>query len=99
MLILPTEPLLTPCQAKYFDLPLEHEHGEGWAYGVGLDIVGLMIGRANKTTLRDFMAENVFKVLDMHDSAFSAQQNPEPFKKLLKMTGHFDPDKPLSEEV
>lgn len=59
----------------------------------------MMVARANKTTLREYMAEHIWKAVGMTDSAFSVQQNPEPFKKRMKMASRAAEDQPLTMDL
>ena len=46
---------------KAYSTPLLFEPGQSWAYGGGLDWVGVLIGRLNKQVLGSYMAENIFE--------------------------------------
>lgn len=68
-----------------FTTPLLFEPGTGFTYGAGLDLVGLMIARANNSTLEAYMRKNVFDILGMHDTSFYIQHN-DIGKRLMPMT-------------
>lgn len=51
-------------------LPLAYAPGERFNYGFSIDLLGLIIGRAVKTSFRQAMAERVFGPLHMHDTDF-----------------------------
>jgi CubicO group peptidase (beta-lactamase class C family) len=44
-------------------LPLVHEPGEGWTYGVGIDWAGIMISRVLDKPLETIFQENIFEPL------------------------------------
>lgn len=50
--------------------PLDFEPGEGWAYGLGLDVLGAVIEIVSGKKFRDYVKENIFDPLDMNDSYF-----------------------------
>ncbi|MBR3848789.1 MAG: beta-lactamase family protein [Oscillospiraceae bacterium] len=50
--------------------PLDFEPGEGWAYGLGLDVLGAVIEIVSGKKFRDYVKENIFEPLDMNDSYF-----------------------------
>jgi methyl acetate hydrolase len=51
--------------------PLLFDPGEGWAYGIGIDWVGIAVEAASGQRLDAYLAENVFAPLDMTDTAFA----------------------------
>ncbi len=52
------------------ELPLEHQPGEDWLYGYGLDIAGLVIERISGERLGDFLKRRIFDPLGMADTGF-----------------------------
>ena len=52
-------------------VPLFFAPGTGWRYGVSLDILGEIVGRAHGATLGEAVAHYVTGPLDMTDTAFS----------------------------
>jgi len=50
--------------------PLDFEPGEGWAYGLGLDVLGAVIEIVSGKKFRDYVKENIFEPLEMNDSYF-----------------------------
>ena len=55
--------------------PLLFEPGTSWEYGAGLDWAGVMVGRANNTTLEGFMVENIWKPLGIVNATFHPSQH------------------------
>jgi CubicO group peptidase (beta-lactamase class C family) len=52
-------------------LPLMHQPGEGWMYGTGSDVLGVLIARASGQPLETFLRERLFAPLRMKDTGFS----------------------------
>ena len=51
-------------------LPLVHEPGEGWTYGVGTDVLGRLIEVWSGQPLDRYLAEQFFEPLGMTDTGF-----------------------------
>jgi len=51
-------------------LPLDHQPGTVWEYGLGLDILGLVIERVTGRNLGAHLDERLFTPLGMHDTGF-----------------------------
>jgi CubicO group peptidase (beta-lactamase class C family) len=51
-------------------VPLVFEPGEAWQYGIGIDVVGLLIEAARGRTLGEHLAETLFQPLGMADTIF-----------------------------
>jgi len=51
--------------------PLLFDPGEGWAYGIGTDWVGIAVEAASGQRLDAYLAEHVFAPLGMVDTAFA----------------------------
>ena len=51
--------------------PLLFDPGEGWAYGIGIDWVGIAVEAASGQRLDAYLAEHVFGPLGMTDTAFA----------------------------
>jgi CubicO group peptidase (beta-lactamase class C family) len=66
--------------------PLVFEPGTGWTYGASLDLAGLMVARANDTTLEAYMRQNIFDVLGMNDTTFHASDYNNLIERLMPMT-------------
>ncbi|KAH7412093.1 putative penicillin-binding protein [Phaeosphaeria sp. MPI-PUGE-AT-0046c] len=63
--------------------PLLFEPGSGWIYGCGLDLAGLMVARANETTLEEYMRMNIFDVLGMDDTSFHPAEHNNMLERLM----------------
>ena len=57
--------------ARLASIPLTFEPGKDWIYGIGIDVVGLVVERASGMKLDRFLEERIFKPLDMKDTGFS----------------------------
>lgn len=51
-------------------LPLMDQPGQRWRYNTGADVLGVLIARASKKPLGDFLHERIFQPLGMRDTAF-----------------------------
>ena len=51
-------------------LPLMHHPGERWMYHTGSDVLAVLIARASRQSLPDFMRERIFEPLGMKDTDF-----------------------------
>ncbi|MEO6839054.1 MAG: serine hydrolase domain-containing protein [Ginsengibacter sp.] len=52
-------------------LPLVHQPGEKWTYGLNYDLLGCIIEVVSNKNLADFFKENIFEPLDMKDTYFN----------------------------
>lgn len=53
-------------------LPLAHQPGEGWTYGLSTDVLGRLVEVLSGESLDVFFAERIFAPLGMKDSYFAA---------------------------
>jgi CubicO group peptidase (beta-lactamase class C family) len=51
-------------------LPLNHQPGTKWHYGVNTDVIGFMVERITGKKLGDYMQEVIFDPLNMSDTGF-----------------------------
>ena len=51
-------------------LPLMHQPGEAWQYGLGSYVLGVLIARAAGRPFEAFLRERIFEPLGMKDTAF-----------------------------
>lgn len=56
--------------ARIGALPLLAQPGEAWFYHTGLDVAGVLIARAARRPLSQFMQERIFAPLGMEDTGF-----------------------------
>jgi len=95
-----TGPGLTNFIAKLAKLPLKHQPGDAYTYGVNQDVLGALIERVSGKTFGAFLQERIFTPLNMKDTAFDV---PESKMYRLAKTykngpdGNFVEDKPLIE--
>ena len=55
---------------KLSSVPLHHEPGEKYTYGIGLDVLGYMIEIVSNKSLDVFFKEEIFDPLEMNDTYF-----------------------------
>jgi CubicO group peptidase (beta-lactamase class C family) len=55
-------------------LPLAHEPGERWSYGLSTDVVGALVEKVSGQSLGAFFEERIFKPLRMTDTGFSVPE-------------------------
>jgi CubicO group peptidase (beta-lactamase class C family) len=58
-------------------VPLRFPPGEGWYYGGATELAGVAVERISGMNLSDYMAESVYKPLDMRDTTFYRQSLEE----------------------
>ena len=56
--------------ARIGALPLLAQPGEAWFYHTGLDLAGVLIARAARQPLSQFMQDRLFAPLGMEDTGF-----------------------------
>ena len=56
--------------ARLSALPLAHEPGTSWHYGVSTDVLGYLVEVISGKSLRDYMMERIFLPLGMEDTDF-----------------------------
>ncbi|MDX3434403.1 serine hydrolase [Streptomyces sp. ME01-18a] len=56
-------------------VPLLHQPGTLWHYGWGLDLVGLIIEKITRGSLRKHLHDSVFAPLGMHDTTFGVPED------------------------
>lgn len=57
--------------AKAAKLPLKHQPGEAWAYGINMDILGALVEKVTGQTVETVMRERIFAPLGMKDTGFT----------------------------
>ena len=67
--------------------PLLFDPGEGWAYGIGIDWVGIAIEAASGQRLDAYLAEHIFEPLGMTDTAFALSPAQEARKASMHARG------------
>jgi CubicO group peptidase (beta-lactamase class C family) len=95
-----TGPGLTNFLAKLSKLPLKHQPGDAYTYGVNQDVLGALIERVSGKRFGAFLEERLFRPLRMKDTGFDV---PEAKRGRLAKTykrgsdGKFVEDKPILE--
>ena len=59
------------------DVPLHHEPGERFTYGIGLDVLGYMIEIVSGKKLDEFFRDEIFTPLQMNDTYFYLPKEKE----------------------
>ena len=60
---------------KLSNVPLHHEPGKKYTYGIGLDVLGYMIEIVSNKTLDVYFKEEIFEPLEMTDTYFYIPKN------------------------
>ena len=95
-----TGPGLTSFITKLGKLPLKHQPGDAYTYGVNMDVLGALIERLSGKKFGEFLQDRMFGPLGMKDTGFDV---PESKTNRLAKTykhgpdGKFIEDKPLIE--
>lgn len=56
-------------------LPLVHQPGERWTYGLNFDLLGCIIEIISKTSLNEFLTKNIFEPMGLQDTYFNVPQS------------------------
>jgi CubicO group peptidase (beta-lactamase class C family) len=92
-------PGLTGFVQKLSKLPLKHQPGEAWTYGVNQDVQGALIEKVSGKPFGVFLQERLFGPLGMPDTGFDVPS--EKMNRLAKTykldNGKFVEDKPIVE--
>ena len=72
--------------SKLGKLPLQHQPGDAFTYGVNTDALGALIEKISGKTLGAFLEERIFNPLDMKDTGFDVP--PEKMNRLAKTYKH-----------
>ncbi len=73
---------------KLGEIPLAHEPGEKWTYGVSTDVLGYLIEVISGMSFEEFLQTRLFGPLDMVDTGFSVP--PEKRDRLAAAYGPTD---------
>lgn len=57
--------------SRIASLPLNHQPGSQWHYGVNTDVIGFLVERLSGKKLGEYMQEVIFDPLNMRDTGFS----------------------------
>jgi CubicO group peptidase (beta-lactamase class C family) len=78
--------------ATLAEVPLLHQPGEAWLYNTCSDIQGVLVARAARRSLPDFLAERIFGPLGMRDTGFHV-----PAEALDRLPPYHAPDASLAD--
>ena len=73
---------------KLSTVPLVHEPGEDWTYGVSTDVLGYLVEVVSEMPFEEFLQTRLFKPLGMVDTAFSV-----PLEKLDRFAALYELNK------
>jgi CubicO group peptidase (beta-lactamase class C family) len=73
--------------ARFAELPLIHQPGEGWLYNTGIQVLGVLLERAAGKPLEAVLRERVLDPLGMSDTRFSV-----PAAQRARFTTAYIPD-------
>src|SRR5438132_5500697 len=73
--------------ATLAQVPMLRQPGEAWLYNTCSDVQGVLIARASRQPLPEFLAERIFEPLGMTDSSFQV-----PAEKLDRLPPYRGPD-------
>jgi CubicO group peptidase (beta-lactamase class C family) len=73
---------------KFAELPLTHQPGTAWNYGVSTDIIGFLVEKLSGKKLGKYMQETIFRPLGMKDTGFYV-----PADKVDRLTQIYSADK------
>lgn len=62
---------LLSAMKKLAGLPLVHQPGESWTYGLNYDLLGCVIEVITHQSLSDFFRQNIFEPIGMNDTYFN----------------------------
>ena len=71
---------------KLGDIPLVHEPGERWTYGVSVDVLGYLVEVVSGMPFEEFLQTRLFQPLGMLDTAFSVP--PEKVDRFAALYRH-----------
>lgn len=71
--------------SNLFDQPLIFEPGTSWVYGLGFEWAGELVARLNKTSLEEYLQENIFKPLGCTSTTFRPWDHPDIEARRLAM--------------
>lgn len=58
-------------------MPLKFEPGQGWAYSVGIDVVGMMIEKISGVRLFEYFEKYIFDPLGVKDMCYNLDHRPD----------------------
>ena len=73
--LLPRSETLEETILRRAPLPLSFQPGDTWQYGSSTDYVALLVERISGQPLRQFLQENIFDPLEMHDTYYNVPRD------------------------
>jgi CubicO group peptidase (beta-lactamase class C family) len=80
--------------AKFAELPLTHQPGTAWNYGVSTDIIGFLVEKLSGKKLGEYMQETIFAPLGMKDTGFYV-----PANKVDRLTQIYTADRKTGQTI
>jgi len=80
--------------SKIAALPLVHQPGSSWNYGVSTDIIGFLVEKLSGKKLGEYMQETIFTPLGMKDTGFYV-----PANKIDRLTQIYTADSKTGETI
>jgi CubicO group peptidase (beta-lactamase class C family) len=80
--------------AKFAELPLTHQPGTAWNYGVSTDIIGFLVEKLSGKKLGEYMQETIFSPLGMEDTGFHV-----PANKVDRLTQIYTADRKTGQTI
>jgi CubicO group peptidase (beta-lactamase class C family) len=79
--------VLGDAMKKLGGLPLMHQPGEKWTYGLNVDLLGYLVEVVSGLPLNEFLKKRIFDPLGMHDTFFYL-----PKEKQVRLVNLYDVD-------
>jgi CubicO group peptidase (beta-lactamase class C family) len=92
-----TVPDLDAFMKKVESLPLKHQPGDQFSYGINTDVLGALIERLSHKKFGAFLQERIFEPLGMKDTAFDVAE--EKLSRLAKTYKHGSDGKLVEAEL
>src|SRR2546423_14936020 len=67
-------PVLSNFVAKLGKLPLKHQPGDAYTYGVNQDVLGALIEQVSGQRFGEFLEQRIFRPLGMKDTGFDVPE-------------------------
>ncbi|WP_413667885.1 serine hydrolase domain-containing protein [Mucilaginibacter sp. Mucisp86] len=83
--------MLADVMSKLGKLPLLHQPGERWTYGMNIDVLGYLVEKVSGKSLDQFFKERIFTPLGMNDTYFyipAVKQNRLVTAYTFDQSGH-----------
>jgi CubicO group peptidase (beta-lactamase class C family) len=94
MLSKPDDLNLSNIISKIAALPLVHQPGTAWNYGVSTDIIGFLVEKLSGKRLGEYMQETIFSPIGMKDTGFYV-----PASKVDRLTQIYTADRKTGQTV